>query len=292
MFEVSHILGPRTTDFTIVDFETLPWVCTLESTGKVARLEGVKDTIVGAMVHESLHARIADPAAVLERLMGDRPKLTVSGHPLAITLISLNSTLHPPIMYSRWHDWDGSPIDHAPLFYETLNELGGELLAMVSNEITATTQEIAEAYPDADLSAVVPKYDWYMKAYGRSIQDKTSLLSAIRTNAGYRGLKHPMTEIGPGQYIPNFEHRFLVEDVPFGLAVLRGISEIAGVPTPGMDLILRWCQKRMGKEYLNGHGLAGADVAETRAPQRYGLTSVSQLLGTAHDSMVAGPVRR
>jgi ketopantoate reductase len=285
-FEVRHVLGDRMGEFTIVDFETLPWICSLQSLGKVARINGTKDSMIGTMVNAAPANRIPDPVATLERLLGGRPKLLISGHPLAITQVSLNSSLHPPIMYSQWHDWDGTPLDHAPLFYETMNELGAELLVKINEEILATTRQIAAAYPDIDLSAVVPKYDWYVKTYDKSIKDKTSLLTAIRTNSSYLGVKHPMNEVAPGRYVPNFQHRFLTEDVPFGLVVLRGISEIVGVPTPSMDLVLRWSQERMGREYLTEHGLTGADMANTRAPQRFGLTSVKDLVGEGGQGVV------
>ena len=65
---------------------------------------------------------------------------------------------------------------------------------------------------------------------------------------------------------------------PFGLVVLRGIAELAGVTTPAIDRVLLWAQARLGREYLTGGKLGGADLPATRAPQVYGLQTLAQLL--------------
>jgi hypothetical protein len=87
-----------------------------------------------------------------------------------------------------------------------------------------------------------------------------------------------MIQTENGQHIPDFNHRFLLEDIPC-LAVIRGIAEIAGVETPNLDTVLLWGQEKLNKEYLVGSRLTGKDVATTRCPQRYGFTRIEELLG-------------
>jgi hypothetical protein len=86
---------------------------------------------------------------------------------------------------------------------------------------------------------------WVIVCYGPAIKDKTSLVTAIRTNVGYQGIEYPMVQISSGKFIPDFEHRFLTEDVPCGAS----------------------------------SGLSGRDVASTRCPQRYGFTTLPEVLG-------------
>ena len=59
--------------------------------------------------------------------------------------------------------------------------------------------------------------------------------------------------------------------MPTGLVVTRGLAELAQVPTPTMDRVIRWAQERLGKEYLRAGRVQGRDLGETRAPQRFGL---------------------
>ena len=67
-------------------------------------------------------------------------------------------------------------------------------------------------------------------------------------------------------------------EVPFGLLVTRGIAEIAGVQVPMVDQVLAWAQEKLGKEYLVRGRVAGPDLAESRAPQRFGIHTFEDLL--------------
>ena len=73
-----------------------------------------------------------------------------------------------------------------------------------------------------------------------------------------------------GGYVPDFTSRYLTEDVPYMLVVHKGLAEMVGVSMPKIDMLLKWCQKVMEKEYLVGGGLKGRDIGESRAPQRFG----------------------
>jgi len=88
----------------------------------------------------------------------------------------------------------------------------------------------------------------------------TNLYTAIQTNAAYQGLKHPVKKTDDGKFVPGFSHRYMTEDIPYGLVVIRGIAEIAGVQTPNIDKVLTWSQKQMGKEYLVNSKLQRKDI--------------------------------
>jgi hypothetical protein len=120
-------------------------------------------------------------------------------------------------------------------------------------------------------------YEWDIAHYGSHIGDRSNLMTALRTNVFYAGRTHPMIQTESGRYVPDFNHRFLLEDIPC-LAVIRGIAELAGVETPNMDTVLSWGQERLGKEYLVGSRLTGRDVPTTRCPQTYGFESIEELL--------------
>ncbi len=278
-FDVRDVLGARPRHFLVVNFDSLPWVCRLVEFGRNALIAGTKQVLVGAMQGDPDATRIGDPLAALQRLLGSPPRLDVAGHLLGITLRSPNASNHPPMMYSRWKEWDGAALESPPLFYEALDEQGAALLWAVNGELRATAQRIMAEHPAADLSQVIPAYDWEIACYGPVIEDKTNLMTAVRTNSGYAGIPHPMIELGPGRFMPDFGHRFLAEDVPYGLAVLRGIAQIAGVPTPSIDQVLTWGQRQLAREYLTGSGLVGRDVSSTRSPQRYGYTTLPEVLG-------------
>ena len=108
--------------------------------------------------------------------------------------------------------------------------------------------------------------------------DKTSLKTAIQTNAAYQGIRHPVKRNKDGKFTPDFTCCYMTEDVPYGLVVIRGIAEIVRVETPNVDKLLTWCQRKMEKEYLVNSKLQGRDVVSSGAPQRYGLTTLASIL--------------
>lgn len=278
-FDVREALDERQQNCIVMNFESLPWICRIIEFGTAVSIFGTKDSLVGALQGDLDKARVRDPLAFMQQLLGESPQLVVRGHLLGITLRSPNAYSHPPIMYGRWKDWNGVAMERAPLFYQGIDEGTAELLGKMSEEVVTMSQRIMAEHYDLDLTQVIPMYDWDIGCYGKDIEDKTNLMTALRTNSGYKGITHPMIQTGEGKYLPDFNHRFLAEDVPFGLVVIRGIAEIARVPTPCIDTVLSWCQARLGKEYLVGSRLVGKDLATTRCPQRYGFKTISEVLG-------------
>ena len=69
------------------------------------------------------------------------------------------------------------------------------------------------------------------------------------------------------QVVLNVKSRFFTEDIPYGLCVLKGIGELAGVQTPNIDKTIQWHQKFMDDDYVDekGNFLPGA-IEKTGAP--------------------------
>jgi hypothetical protein len=87
-----------------------------------------------------------------------------------------------------------------------------------------------------------------------------------------------MIEIRPGKFVPNFEYRYLTEDVPYGLVVTRAIADLVGVETPTIDEVIDWAQDVLHRSYLVEGELRGADASDLPIPQNYGITEVHDLI--------------
>ena len=122
-----------------------------------------------------------------------------------------------------------------------------------------------------DMSECLHMFDCLKQYHSEQITDFVNLKTAFCTNKAYDGLRHPMKTPG---YVPDFSYRYIAEDVPFALVVMKGIAEIVGVKTPVMDKVIAWAQKKLGKEYIVGSELKGKDVGSTRAPGAYGFKTL------------------
>jgi len=87
--------------------------------------------------------------------------------------------------------------------------------------------------------------------------------------------------------VPDFDYRYLREDIPYGLVVTRAFAEIAAVPTPIIDQVIAWAQSRMKKVYLVDGRLEGPDVRDLPIPQNYDLFTLADLFNWYRDYAAA-----
>jgi len=274
-FEVNSIFRDK---FPVVmNFDSSPWSCRIVEFGKKVSVLGAKARIVGALQGNVKSARVANPFDAITELVGYWTDVIPSDSLLAISLVSPNACSHPPIMYEKWRRWSGHPLSESPLFYQTIDDSCANLVTGLSEEVLDIRRSIICAYPEQNLSQVIPILEWDRTRYGHMIEDDSSQRTAICTNRAYVNLRHPM-KVVPGGYVPDFTQRYLEEDVPFGLVVIRGIAALAGVRTPLIDKVLYWCQEKLGKQYLLNGCMKGKDIASSRAPQRFGYDSLESIL--------------
>jgi hypothetical protein len=181
-----------------------------------------------------------------------------------------------------------------------------DVVAAIKARYPATAGENKERKLIDDLSSARGVHQWFLGAYGDEPGlDTTSTATMMRTNPAYRGLTHPMRPGtgGDESSVPDFHHRYITEDVGFGLVVIRGIAELCGVATPTIDTVIVWAQSAGGLSFLTERGgddvdepshpvgedpgeardaikpanseprrltCSGADLTKTRCPQRFG----------------------
>jgi hypothetical protein len=180
-------------------------------------------------------------------------------------------------MYGLFHDWNGRSYDRPRLFYQGVDAGISVILQQMSDEIQLLRATLEGIYPNLDLTAVRTLIDWLKLSYEANIADGSTLQSSFATNNSYAGLLAPMQKTDGG-FVPDFQARYLSEDVPYNLLVTRGIAELAGFSTPVIDKVISWAQERLEKEYLISGRLQGADIHYTRSPQHYGFTTLDQFL--------------
>ena len=156
--------------------------------------------------------------------------------------MNINAIWHPTITYGQYRNWDGGPVPApGPLFYEGVDSFTADLLSSMSDEVLLVKEWIMQQYPSLDLFGIRHVRDWMTRAYGEDIGNRSSLLSMLHTNKGYIGLRHPVSRVNDhtdSLVMPNFQYRYMTEDLPCGLVVIRGIAELAGVNVPHIDQVI------------------------------------------------------
>lgn len=268
------MFASETLPVTVAGLQTLPWACRITEYGREVSILGTKARIDLAAIPGAATTTVAKTLRSLLDV-----NLQPIGSFLALTLANTGQLIHPGIMYGLCHGCEDETYEEGeiPLFYQGVDDFTAGILQALSAEVQAVASRLGEQLPGFNLEEVTPLYEWLLAAYPDDIEDASSLQQAFNTNRAYEGLRLPARSVGDGRFAVDFQARYLSEDVPCGLVVVRGIAELAGVSTPAIDAVIRWAQERLGRCYLGGQSLCGADLGGSRAPQAYGITSLSQL---------------
>jgi opine dehydrogenase len=149
------------------------------------------------------------------------PQLELATSPLETALTNINATFHPPgmLMNAGWIEHSGGEF----LFYrEGITESIGRVIAAIDTERMALAEALdvprrsfVEAFHRAGLTT-------------REAMESGDIARACRESAANRAVKSP----------PSLRHRYIYEDVGYGLVPMAALGRLAGVPTPAMDLMI------------------------------------------------------
>jgi predicted dinucleotide-binding enzyme len=260
----------------IFGLQTLPWSTRVVTPGSLVNIGAAKAEVVLAALPASEGTSIA---ARVSEIVGTH--VVVSNGFLNLTLGNPGQFIHPGLMYGHFRSWGGEEYDeeNIPMFYADVNDEIGELVEALSNDAIAVARAIEIGSGHAlSLREVVTVHQWLRASYAHVTGDVSTVASCFRTGP-IQARKAPMIKVGPGRFVPNFEYRYLTEDVPFGLVVTRALAEIVNVRTPAIDEVVRWAQSAMQKRYLVDGRLEGRDAIDLPVPQHHGLSTLADLIG-------------
>ncbi len=195
---------------------------------------------------------------------------------LTSTLWPNNPSLHPPILYGLFKNWDGKTTfgkSELPVrMYADVTKESIQYMEELDDELNSIVQGLRLVFP-------LNKHllgDFHLKAcieenYLAQVHDNSTLGTVVRSCDALGSHNVPYKEVSPGKIVPVLAHKFFETDLPFGLCVWKDIADMLNIAIPLTDAIIEWNQKLIGKEYIVNGKLCGADVDECVLPSRFGL---------------------
>ena len=202
---------------------------------------------------------------------------------LASSLWPNNPSLHPPILYGLFKDWDGKtpypppnpedPTTLPTLIYADMRTESAKALVTEDNELTSIVKKLAELYPhNPHLKNDFSMFHCVNENYEEQITCKWDAVTSVMSNRAFGKHKIPYTQVDGG-VVPTLKHKFFETDMPFGLCTFVDIARMIGVETPLIDAMIRWNQALIGKEYMTATGMIdGKDAGECVLPSALGLS--------------------
>ena len=230
--------------FRLFGFQRVPYIARISQYGKSADLLGYKKNLKVAFTGIKNTFEIA---AEFEKMF-DTPVIVLKNI-LESTLSNSNPILHPSRLYNLFHDWNPSRVyDREILFYESWNDESSKLLIECDNEFQEIISKLS-----VDMDEMPP----LLKHYDSS--DAESLTQKIQSIIAFKNIKAPLLAVENG-FILDTNNRYFVEDIAYGLAILKCVASILKIQTPQIDKLLEWGQKIIGIELIHNHLLTGKDV--------------------------------
>jgi NAD/NADP octopine/nopaline dehydrogenase, alpha-helical domain len=276
-FQVAQLHPGRTgARATIFGLQTLPWSTRVITLGEVVHIGAVKAKVVLASLPAAEGAHLAPRLSALLQT-----EVVATQNFLSLSFANPGQIVHPGLMYGHFHAWCGEEFteDNIPMLYAGVTEAMGDLVERLSADVLAVARAVEAQSGDVLKlqGVIVPIHEWLRQSYGRVTADSSTVATCFKTGP-IRTRKAPMIEVRSGRFVPNFQYRYLSEDVPFGLVVTRAFAEIVDVHTPAIDEVVAWAQRMLHKVYLVDGELRGPDACDLPIPQNCGILSVPELV--------------
>lgn len=225
----------------IAETGTLSYICRTPEPGLVWITSAAQDLPFAAFP-------ATDTPAFLQHLGKSVRNLSPVAHVLVTGLTNINAVLHPPAMVlgAAWIEKTGGDFFY---YYDTAVPSVARLMAALDRERLAIARAWGvDAEPFLDLFARIGSTSKEAAAAG-------DFQRALLDSAPNRHIKAP----------PDLNHRYMTEDMPYGLLPLAEVGRLAGVPTPVLDSVVTIAG------VVSGHDFR----AEGRTLERLGLEGMS-----------------
>jgi opine dehydrogenase len=214
-------LGVASDEIRVSETSTLPYAVRLTEPGHIR----VFLKLTGGFLLATLPARHTE--RTLELLQEVYPGLEPARNVLQTTLQNANSVIHPVVTLLNAALLERTGGDF--LFYEEgVTPAVGRLIEAVDRERIALGEALGiEVVPDPELSL------------RQGYMTEASYEDGYRTAPGFLGIKAQAS----------LDHRYLNEDVGYGLVFLASLGVQLGVATPIMDSVIALTSRLMNRAY-------------------------------------------
>jgi len=242
--------------------QRVPCIARVSEYGKEVIMTSKKDSMAVATLNSTLVEELSN---LLSPLLG--MQILPLNNFLEVTLSTSNPILHPARMYALFKDIKADDVwEENPTFYESWSLESSEILIMMDEEVHNLLGEIP-----FDLSGIKPLLEHYDST---NADELTKMLSSIQA---FKGLLSPMKKTG-NAYKVDLESRYFIEDISYGLILIKDIASLFPINTPTIDQVIYWAQSLLNKDYLVDGKLVGSDCKELLLHRSFEITSPEEFL--------------
>jgi opine dehydrogenase len=160
------------------------------------------------------------------------PEITPASNVLETSLTNINAMFHPPgmLMNAGWIENTGGDF----MFYrEGITESVGRVTAVIDAERMAIARALN-----------IPSRSFLAAFYRAGLTSREGMESGSISKACYLSEPNKLVKSPP-----RLSHRYIYEDVGYGLVPMAALGELAGVPTPAMRTFIDLASFALGMDF-------------------------------------------
>lgn len=259
---------------TYFAFGLIPWVCRTKEYGHTGITYGVK-VRNAVMVYPKEHfARINDELfdKICYRWF-KTGKVEQLDNFISITLSVDNQIIHPTRCYAICQEYGGK-WEHAedvPLFYKDYDAFSAQCLADLDDDYSKVRNRIKQLYPDKDFHYMLNYLNLEHYTYNSSSSD---IVDSFVNSPTLQAIRTPVIQDQDGSVEIDKNGRFFMDDIYYGIAIVKWMAELLLIDVPMIDKLLHWAQELRGEQIISEDNHLLLNSLDLVAPMKSGVPCV------------------
>ena len=214
----------------VIGFQRVPYVSRIIEYGKVVWVSDVRSEHKLAFTSQRVVKRWS---SFFAKCFGGKIKVLASFW--SFTFSNSNPLLHPSRLVPLLKEGKYGKYDRCPYFYAEWTDESSELYVEADREMYRVFSAYAPDAAKTDYESALAHYE---------VTTKSELTAKIRGIESLKQILAPWKRDEYGTWIPDFDSRYFIEDIPFGTKVIQRYARKIKIATPVIDSMIAYIEKR------------------------------------------------
>ena len=252
-------------------FGLIPWVCRTKEYGYTGITYGVKARNAAAVYPREYFDQINEEffrpicydwfkTGLVEQLENF----------ISITLSVDNQIIHTTRCYAICQEYGGK-WEHAedvPLFYKDYDQFSAQCLADLDDDYAKVRNRIKQLYPNKDFHYMLNYLDLEHYTYNSSSSD---IVDSFVNSPTLQAIHTPVIKGDEGIWVLDKNGRFFMDDIYYGIAIVKWMAELLSINVPMIDKLLHWAQELRGEQIISEDNRLILNNSDLSVPMKSGI---------------------
>lgn len=252
-------------------FGLIPWVCRTKEYGHAGITYGVKARNAASVYPKEHFARINDEFfdQICYRWF-KTGKVEQLDNFISITLSVDNQIIHPSRCYAICKKYGGKwkHAEEVPRFYKDYDDFSAQCLADLDDDYSKVRDRIKQLYPNKDFHYMLNYLDLEHYTYNFTSSD---IVDSFVNSPTLQAIHTPVIQDNDGHVVIDKNGRFFMDDIYYGIAIVKWMAELLLIDVPMIDKLLHWAQDLRGEQIISGDNHLLLNSADLNAPLKSGI---------------------